>query len=167
MNFNLFHHCHQLRLALIAALVIAAVSRLEAARHDIHIGYCRAVVLPTVVSGKVTYYKDDFFAALRQHQEEHQQKAIDFYSYLNQHLQLQEGGRFVPLIVDRYGQDESTIWFTFKFYFNHSRQSLRLTHSSLTDLHSDQLNITNLTGLVETSGTLSASQPSLQLELPR
>ncbi len=71
------------------------------------------------------------------------------------------------MIVDRYGQDESTIWFTFKFYFNHSRQSLRLTHSSLTDLHSDQLNITNLTGLVETSGTLSASQPSLQLELPR
>ncbi|MCC7439543.1 MAG: hypothetical protein IT211_13730 [Armatimonadetes bacterium] len=160
---NSFHH---VRVALIAALSIAAASPVAAARHDIHIGYCRAVVLPTVLSGKVTYYKDDFFAALRQHQEQHQQKRIDFYSYLNQHLQLQEGGRAIPLIVDQYGQDESTIWFTFKFYFNHSSQSLRLTHSSLTDLYSDQLNITNVTGLAETSGTLSASQPSLQLDIP-
>lgn len=150
---------------LIAVWFVAAVSRLEG-RHDIHIGYCRAVVLPTVVSGKITYYKDDFLAALRQHQEKHQLKSLDFYSYLSQHLQLQEGGKPIPLIVDQYGEDESTIWFTFKFYFKHSSRTLTLVHTSLADLHSDQLNITTITGLVQTSRTLSLNQPSLQLNLP-
>lgn len=154
------------RSVLIALLLVApaAAGRLQAG-HDIHIGYCRAVVFPTVVSGKVTYYKDDFFAALRQHQLQAELKSPDFYSYLNQHLQLHEGERAIPLIVDQYGEDESTIWFTFKFYFTRSSKTLQLVHSSITDLHRDQLNITNITGLAEASGTLSATSPSLQLNL--
>lgn len=150
---------------LFSVWLVAAVGSLEA-RHDIHIGYCRAVILPTVVSGKITYYKDDFFAALRQHQENHQLKSLDFYSYLNQHVQLQEGSTIIPLIVDQYGEDETTIWFTFKFYFKHSSRTLTLVHTTLTDLYSDQLNITNITGLLQTSGTLSLTQPSLQLNFP-
>jgi len=153
-------------LALVVAVLLPLGARQLTARHDIHIGYCRAVVFPNVVSGKVTYYKDDFFAALRHHQAKEHLNSPDFYSYLSQHVQLQERGRLIPLIVDQYGEDESTIWFTFKFYFKHQGSSLTLVHSSITDLHSDQLNITNVSGAVEASGTLSASNPSLQLNLP-
>jgi len=119
-----------------------------AAAHSIHISYCKANATATCFSGKVTYYKDDFFMALRNWKSGNIAGLSndDWTNAKKQFLQSQlratdDNSTALVLSITASGEDESSIWFEFQFTSSAPLHTLTVTETMLFKEYMDQTNI--------------------------
>jgi len=136
-----------MRFAGIAFATIVTIS-FAAHAHNIHISYCKATAAPDVFTGKVTYYKDDFFLALRNWRGGALQATSNDdwsrlkLSFLQEKLHaIADGSLPVPINVDSSGEDASSIWFYFRFAPSHPMHTIAIIHTLLFKEYMDQTNI--------------------------
>ena len=103
------------------------------------------------LSGKVTFFKDDFFASLRK-MNNNTLKNLNAKQY--NELKLHHMKKFFKAfandkklpyltLIDN-GEDESSIWFTLKFTWKEKIKLLTINWTSLFDIYKDQTNILNI-----------------------
>ena len=130
----------------VCVIVFAACSIVLA--HSIHISYCNATATPTEFSGKASYYKDDFFLALKNWKGGNVNGLTDDdwnklkYDYLSEKLRaISDNTAPLKLTIESSGEDVSEIWFQFRFTTQTSMHSLNVSQSILFREYSDQSNI--------------------------
>lgn len=132
-----------LSLLLAAALFINALWA-----HDIHISRCQSAVSGQVFGGKLTFFKDDFMAALAKWHG----KSLDGLpdtafdrlkaAYLATHFSvIVNENTALKLALTDHGEDKQSIWFHFKFESQTEITALKIGQSALFEPFPDQVNI--------------------------
>ncbi|MEP7220871.1 MAG: DUF6702 family protein [Bacteroidota bacterium] len=155
------------------ALMLLSVPAFAGPKHDVHISYCKAQLSRTSLSGKVSYYKDDFVKALRNRQgtafygQGPAQLEAAITAYMRQNFTATtSAGEKLPLIITSTGLDESSIWFNFAFSSSAPITSILISNSVLFQEFREQMNMVNVkTPSGEHSLVLTSSEPSGSIEL--
>ena len=110
------------------------------------------------IYGKVTFYKDDFMLALKNRKGNSFKKLTnkDFddlkFNYLQNHIDVFANGnpdadvqgKKLQLIITGNNENESSIWFDFKFNSDEKIKSLEIKNDVLINEFSDQMNLLNI-----------------------
>lgn len=141
--------------------------------HDFHMSYGESTISSNEFKGKITFYKDDFFKALKNFNE----KNIANFSnndfdelkknYLIKHFQVIINNKDkLKLNITGNDEDASSIWFSFLFKATEEIHSIKIIHSALFNEFSDQLNILNITTPNgEESKIFKESHPEFEINL--
>lgn len=120
------------------------------AYHAIHLSFGRAEISNKTIDGEISFYKDDFFTALRRHYGKNltglkrDQYSKLKYEYLNKHFNVKADGSFLKLLLTGNNEDESLIKFEFRFETNAQINKIIIKHNSLISEFSDQMNLLNI-----------------------
>ncbi len=139
--------------------------------HAIHISYGESEISKNTFSGKITFNKSDFFKTLKNFCSSsmsgysNQQFDEIKFKYLGKHLRVKNNnGQNLELILQGNGEDDSSIWFTFKFLAHEKIKGIKIRNDALMKEFSDQLNLLNIkTASGEESKIFSKSSPELQI----
>lgn len=139
--------------------------------HAIHISYGELEISQNNFSGKITFNKPDFFNALKNFcgssmsGYSNQQFDEIKFKYLEKHLRVKNNnGQNLELILSGNGEDDSSIWFTFKFSAPEKIKSIKIRNDALIREFSDQLNLLNIkTSSGEESRIFSKASPVTQI----
>lgn len=118
--------------------------------HSIHISYGEAIVSGNEMSGKITFYKDDFMKALKKLNSNSLRNLTDKQfdemklKYLRDHLAVYADGRELTLTITHNNENESSIWFNFKFTYAGEINTIEIKNNSLIEEFSDQMNLLNI-----------------------
>ncbi|MDB5035144.1 MAG: hypothetical protein JWQ98_2385 [Chlorobi bacterium] len=155
------------------ALIVLSAQAFAGPKHDVHISYCKSQLTRTSLSGKVSYYKDDFVKALRNRQgtafygqgPARLEQAIT--AYMRQNFTATTGaGEKLPLIITSTGIDETSIWFNFTFSSSAPISSISIGNTVLFQEFRDQMNMINVkTPTGEHSLVLTSSDPNGSIQL--
>jgi hypothetical protein len=135
--------------------------------HDIHISYCKSTLTVRSLSGRVTFYKDDFRKGLAAWSgsdpvgmtADTRRQAM--LGYLLEHVRATANGsvamRFTRIIK---GEEGSSIWFEFSLESPVPLGRVAFENSVLFREYSDQINLVLVsTGSTEQSLELTPSEP--------
>ena len=116
--------------------------------HGIHISFGKAEITSTHVSGKINFYKDDFMKALKKlnygNLDGLNKKEYDKlkYRYLNRFFTIQVNeNNYLKLIITDNQEDDSSIWFSFRFTSEKHIYSITIVCTALFELYNDQMNM--------------------------
>ena len=119
--------------------------------HSIHISYGEASLKEDEIYGRITFYKDDFILALKNWKgtalKNLNNKEFDLLKleYLQNHFTLVANqNKKLMLLLTGNNEDESSIWFTFKFISNEKIESLEMKYNVLINEFNDQMNLLNI-----------------------
>jgi hypothetical protein len=130
----------------IAAILLFALTTASTA-HDVHISYCRSELTPTILSGRVTIYRDDFARALLNWKGAELRRLSGIAmlqavnAFLAAHLTTSANGAPLPLAVASAGSDNTSIWFDFSFTSRTPIGSLTIGNAILFREYNDQMNL--------------------------
>ncbi len=139
--------------------------------HAIHISYAESEILLNEFTGKITFNKPDFFRALKNFSG----SSMTGYSYkqyneiklkyLQKHLAAKSNdGQRLKLILSGNSEDDSSIWFEFKFLSSEKINRIEIRNDALMNEFSDQLNLLNIkTASGEESRIFSKSSPVTEI----
>ena len=106
--------------------------------HDFHMSYGESVLTAKEFKGKITFYKVDFFKALKTlngtgFENFNSKKFTELkQKYLSEHLNVLINNRCKPqLIITNSSEDGSSIWFSFSFKSEEEIKSIKIFHSAL------------------------------------
>ena len=141
--------------------------------HSIHISYGNAALDNHTFSGRIIFYKDDFFKALNtEGVVYHQPVSNDKYdqlkrSYLQSHLTVLVNSTIkLDLIISGNNEDASSIWFDFKFESSMPINFINIQYDALFNEFSGQMNLLNIkTPSKEQSLIFSASEKDIKVQL--
>ena len=118
------------------------------AAHSVHISFTEAEIRQYNVEGKINFYKDDFFKALKLFNggkltglsSEDYEKLK--YEYLKKNFKVTINGKNnLNLQIVGNNEDEYSIWFNFRFRSDEEIKSARLICKTLFELYDDQMNM--------------------------
>jgi len=116
--------------------------------HGIHISFGKAEIFSTHISGKINFYKDDFMKALKKLNDGNlnglNNKEYDKlkYRYLSRYFTVQVNENdFLKLIITDNQEDESSIWFSFRFTSEKHIDAITIVCTALFELYTDQMNM--------------------------
>ncbi len=116
--------------------------------HGIHISFGKAEISSTHISGKINFYKDDFMKALKKLNDGNlnglNNKEYDKlkYRYLSRFFTVQVNENdFLKLIITDNQEDESSIWFSFRFTSEKHIDAITIVCTALFELYTDQMNM--------------------------
>lgn len=141
--------------------------------HSIHISYGNANLNNRVFSGKIIFYKDDFFKALNNEINiNHKVLSNDEYNrlklnYLQSHLTACVNNNLkLDLNLTGSNEDASSIWFDFQFESREPINYITIQYDALINEFSGQMNLLNIkTPAGEQSLIFSASQKDIKIQL--
>ena len=130
-------------------LIISEECKVSA--HSVHIGFANISVAENSVSGKIIFYKDDFFKSVKKMNGNTLRNLnADQYNELkHRHMEkflkvFANNNAEMPLNLTGNGEDESSIWFTFKYTAKEKINSLVIIWTALFEILDDQMNILNI-----------------------
>ncbi|MDE3058293.1 MAG: hypothetical protein KGJ59_10090 [Bacteroidota bacterium] len=141
--------------------------------HSIHISYGKARLGRNAFSGRIIFYKDDFFRALEswnggtlQHLNDRQFDSLKL-SYWQSHLSaVANDTSKLSLTISGNNEDASSIWFDFAFSDPKEIVVLKVKYTALFKEFSGQMNLLNVeTRAGEKSLIFSSSSPQLKITL--
>lgn len=119
--------------------------------HAIHISYGQGTVTKSDFTGKVIYYKNDFFKALADWKGEDLRNLNDAQydklklNYLQSHFLAEANNKEkLKLIITSSSEDESSIWFEFKFDSDEQINWITIKQTVLFKEFGDQMNLLNV-----------------------
>jgi len=137
--------------AIAAIIIVSCAYPPFTQAHNIHISYCKATAAPEMFTGKVTYYKDDFFLALKNWRGSDSNAGSSLsnndwtrlkLSFMQEKLRaVADGSLPIALAIDSTGEDASSIWFYFRFAPPQPMHTIIITHTLLFGEYMDQTNI--------------------------
>jgi hypothetical protein len=141
--------------------------------HSIHISFGTAILQNHEFSGKVIFYKDDFFKALQNWKnKDFRNLSNDEYdelkkNYLKYHFTAAINDSLkLNLSVWGNNEDESSIWFYFKFESTEQIKHIDIKYDVLFSEFSNQMNLLNLTTPTgEQSLIFSTSTQEIKVQL--
>lgn len=159
------------RISTLLILIISTAIIIPA--HNIHIGLANIVVEENTVSGKIIFYKDDFLKSLKKLNNNSLMKLnADRYDELkHRHMQkflkaVANNKEKLLLIPTGNGENETSVWLTFKCLAREKIDSLKITWTALFELFDDQMNILNIkTGNDEKSFILTEDDSKAEIQI--
>jgi hypothetical protein len=141
--------------------------------HSIHISYGNATLDSHTFSGRIIFYKDDFFKAINTGEiAYHQPVSNDIYDqlkrrYLQSHLTvLVNNNTKLDLVLSGNSEDASSIWFDFKFESSMPINFINIQYDALFNEFSGQMNLLNIkTPSKEQSLIFSESEKDIKVQL--
>jgi hypothetical protein len=152
-------------------LLISGMVSHNVAAHSVHISFTEAEIQQYNVEGKINFYKDDFFKALKifnggnlngLSSEDYEKLK---YEYLKKNFKVTiNGNNNLNLQLVSNSEDEYSIWFNFRFSSNEEIKSTRLICKTLFELYDDQMNMFMLKfNNKEQSVVFQKSEPAFEI----
>jgi len=142
---------HRFKSCVLIITILIVFLLLPGFYHSIHISYGNAKLDKQEFSGKIIFYKDDFFKAIGNsdksdlHSLNNEQFDQLKQSYLKNHLTASANGNMkLELILWGNSEDESSIWFYFKFESPGQINFVNVKYDVLFNEFSNQMNLLNI-----------------------
>lgn len=118
------------------------------AKHDVHISFAEAEIQNHEIAGKINFYRDDFFKALKILNGGNLKGLSPAmyeklkYEYLKKNFKIIVNGKNnLNLQIVSNSEDEYSIWFNFVFKTDEEIKKVRLSCKTLFELYDDQMNM--------------------------
>ncbi|HMU42005.1 MAG TPA: hypothetical protein PKA80_01780 [Ignavibacteriaceae bacterium] len=118
------------------------------ATHSVHISFTEANIKQNYVEGKINFYRDDFFKALKKFNGGNLNglSLVEYeklkYDYLQKNFKVMVNTkRYLNLQIINNSEDEYSIWFNFIFTSSEEIKSVKLICKTLFELYDDQMNM--------------------------
>ena len=143
------------------------------AMHDFHMSYGESTLTDKYFKGKITFYKNDFFEALKNFNsastKNFSRKDYDKLkkSYLENHFRVIINGSYKPdLQITTNNEDDASIWFNFIFRSAEEIHLIKIIFNPLFNEYNGQMNILNImTPEGEESKIFKESQSEYELKI--